>query len=70
MLPLGKYRHYKGGEYELLYNGLDENTETPVVIYKALYDNPKSEIWVRTEEDFTQEVEVNGKLVPRFTKID
>lgn len=70
MVPLGKYQHYKGGEYEVLLNGLDENTETPVVIYKALYENPKSEIWVRTEADFLTTIEADGKTVSRFTKID
>lgn len=69
MVPLGKYKHYKGGEYEVIANGLDEATELPVVIYKTLYHNPKSEIWVRTETDFTQLVEHEGKQVPRFSKV-
>lgn len=70
MVPLGKYQHFKGGQYEVIANGLLESTEEPVVIYKTLYENPKSEIWVRTEQDFLASVERNGQLIPRFTKLD
>lgn len=70
MVQLGKYKHYRGGEYEVIANGLDEATELPVVIYKALYPNPKSEIWVRTETDFRALVEQENQLVPRFSRVD
>lgn len=70
MVPLGKYRHYKGGEYEVIANGLLESTEQPVVIYKALYPNDKSEIWVRAEAGFTVVVEHDGQSQPRFQKLD
>lgn len=70
MVPLGKYQHYKGGQYEVIANGLLESTEQPVVVYKALYSNPKSEVWVRTESDFTAMVEVDGQTRPRFKKLD
>lgn len=70
MVPLGKYQHYKGGEYEVLLNALLENTEESAVVYKTMYENSKSEYWIRTEADFTAAVEVDGKTVPRFQKID
>ena len=69
MIALGVYKHYKGGEYEVIANGLLENTEEPAVVYKALYDNPKSEVWIRTEADFLATVEHSGQQVPRFTKL-
>ena len=60
-LPLGKYRHYKGGEYEVLTLACDEATHEWYVVYRALYDTEnKPEVWVRTYEDFTDIVATNG----------
>lgn len=67
-LPLGKYRHYKGGEYEVLLLAMHEATHEWCVVYKALYDtghNPK--IWLRTYADFTAVLE-DGRQ--RFEKMD
>lgn len=64
MVQLGKYRHYKGGEYEVIALGKYEETLEDVVIYKALYDG--GSIWVRTTKVFEENVEVNGEVVPRF----
>lgn len=69
-VALGNYRHYKGGEYEVLMLACNEATHEWCVVYKALYDtggNPK--VWIRTVEDFTVYVEVEGKIVKRFTYI-
>ncbi len=66
-LSLGKYRHYKGGEYEVVCLACDEETLEWLVVYKALYDtgdNPS--IWVRTYEVFTEDIEVDGEKVKRF----
>lgn len=41
-----------------------------MVIYEALYDNPRSKIWVRPLKMFFEKVEINGKKVPRFELID
>lgn len=71
MLKYGRYRHYKGGEYEVLMLACNEATHEWCVVYKALYDtgaNPK--VWIRTVEDFTASVEMAGKTVKRFIKID
>ncbi|QQS23212.1 DUF1653 domain-containing protein [bacterium] len=70
MVELGIYKHYKGGLYKVIANGLIESTQHPAVIYEAMYDNPKSKIWIREEADFLATVEVDGQRVARFTKQD
>ncbi len=67
MLKLGKYKHYKGNEYEVI--GVAKHSETleELVVYRALYGN--HDLWVRPIEMFTEEVEVNGKKIPRFDYI-
>lgn len=63
-IKLGKYKHYKGGEYEVL--GVAKHSETleELVVYQALYG--EKELWVRPIEMFMEEVSLDGKLVPRF----
>jgi len=63
-IALGRYRHYKGGEYEVL--GVARHSETlePVVVYRPLYN--ESGLWVRPLAMFREQVEVNGQLQPRF----
>lgn len=63
-LPLGTYRHYKGNKYEVI--GVAKHSETleEMVVYRALYG--ERELWVRPLKMFNEEVEVNGKKVPRF----
>lgn len=68
-LPLGRYRHYKGGEYEVMMLACDEATHEWLVIYTTLHEQqgiPK--IWARKYELFTGMVEVNGIEVPRFER--
>jgi hypothetical protein len=62
--PLGRYRHYKGGEYEVI--GVARHSETlePLVVYRPLYND--SGWWVRPNAMFFGEVEVNSQLQPRF----
>jgi hypothetical protein len=66
-LKLGRYRHYKGNEYEVL--GVAKHSETlePLVVYKALYG--EGGLWVRPLTMFLEEVNVSGELVPRFRYI-
>jgi len=68
MLKLGKYRHYKGNEYEVI--GVAKHSETleDLVVYRALYGN--FDLWVRPLAMFIEEVEIDGKIMPRFTLID
>lgn len=65
---IGKYKHYKGNEYEVI--GVARHSETleNMVVYKALYGD--GGIWVRPYEMFFENVTVNGVSVPRFKKID
>jgi len=68
MLKLGKYRHFKGKEYEAI--GVAKHSETleDLVVYRALYGN--HELWVRPLKMFCEEVEVAGKKMPRFEYIE
>ncbi len=67
MLKLGKYRHYKGKEYEVI--GVAKHSETleELVVYRALYD--EGQLWVRPLKMFTEEVEKDGKKILRFEYI-
>jgi len=63
----GRYRHYKGGEYELV--GVARHSETlePLVIYRPLYN--ASGLWARPHAMFFGELEVGGAVVRRFVRI-
>ena len=67
MLKVGKYRHYKGKEYEVI--GIAKHSETleELVVYQALYG--ERGVWVRPVKMFFEEVEVDGKKMPRFEYI-
>lgn len=60
----GIYRHYKGGEYRILKEALNEGTKEPVIVYQDINDENK--IWVRPKEMFTGEVKVEGETKARF----
>lgn len=64
-IRLGKWRHFKGGEYEVL--GIAKHSETlePMVVYRALYG--EKEIWVRPLSMWNETVELDGKVYKRFT---
>lgn len=66
-LPLGRYRHYKGGEYEVL--GVVRHSESlePMVLYRALYG--EAGLWVRPFAMFVESVEHNGERRARFAFI-
>lgn len=63
-LKLGKYRHFKGGEYQLL--GIAHHSETMelMVVYQALYG--EQGLWVRPAEMWTETVDRDGYHGPRF----
>ena len=65
--PPGRYRHYKGGEYEVI--GVARHSETlePLVVYRPLYN--ESGLWVRPHAMFFGEIEIDGKRQLRFTLI-
>jgi len=60
----GRYRHYKGGEYELLFMATHSETLEKMVVYRALYG--EGGIWTRPADMWFEEVIVNGKTVSRF----
>ena len=63
----GRYRHYKGGEYEVL--GVVRHSETlePMVLYRPLYG--ERGLWVRPHAMFFETVEQGGIRQPRFTAV-
>lgn len=72
-MELGVYRHYNGQEYEVTGNAIHTETREWMVVYKALYPTPElpdGTVFVRPKDQFCEEVDVNGTLVPRFKKID
>lgn len=66
--PPGRYRHYKGGEYEVFAVARHSETFEPLVFYRPLYNS--TGWWVRPHAMFFGEVEVDGKRVPRFALIE
>ncbi len=64
----GRYRHYKGNEYEVIGTALHTETEERLVVYRALYE--PYQLWVRPFEMFFENVIINDIEVPRFTKLD
>ena len=69
----GRYRHFKGGEYEVIGVARHSETDEPLVIYRALYpcpDTPNGEgIWARPLSSWNAPAELEGKAVPRFAPI-
>lgn len=64
----GVYRHYKNEQlYEVLGVALQTETDEPLVIYRPLYDS-EYELFARPLSMFTEKVEQDGKVVPRFDK--
>jgi hypothetical protein len=70
-LALGEYIHYKGNRYEVVDFACHSETLEWLVIYKPLYDHPgMPDVWVRPYEMFVEDVEVDGRKIPRFQKVD
>ena len=61
-----RYRHYKGGEYEIVTTGFLEKEEVPAVVYRSL---EKDIVWVRSAEDFFAIVQNGYHQQPRFESI-
>ena len=67
-IPLGKYRYFKGNQYEVLYLARHSETLEEMVVYRALYG--ERGIWVRPAKMWNETVERDGKTYQRFTKIE
>lgn len=66
-IKLGKYRHFKGNEYEVI--GIAKHSETLVemVVYLALYGD--GGMWVRPADMWNEVIERDGKTFKRFEYI-
>lgn len=68
-IKLGRYKHFKGKEYEVLGVGRHSETLEKLVIYRALYDSEEfgsNAIWARPYEDFIETKTIDGQKVKRF----
>lgn len=73
MIKPGKYRHYKGKEYEVIGTARHSETLEELVVYKAMYNSPDfgfGALWVRPLNMFTEMVTVDGVEVQRFMPME
>lgn len=66
-VKLGRYRHYKGGEYEVIGVARHSETRELLVVYRPLYN--QTGLWVRPYAMFFEQVEQDGRPRPRFAAI-
>lgn len=64
----GRYRHYKGNDYEVIGTARHSETEETLVVYRCLYGDYS--LWVRPLSMFCESVNIAGEQVPRFARID
>lgn len=67
-LKRGKYRHFKGNEYQLLDIARHSETGEEMVVYRALYG--EGGLWVRPANMWCETVEHDGRIVQRFQPIE
>ena len=61
-VKIGKiYRHFKGNYYFIQDVALDSETKERIVVYRPIYDRNDSQIWVRREEMFLEEIDQTRK---------
>ena len=63
-IKIGRYRHFKGNEYEVIGTAKHSETLEEYVVYKALYG--EGGLWVRPKEMWNETVERDGKTYKRF----
>ena len=63
----GRYRHYKGGEYEVVGVARHSETLAPMVVYRPLYG--EAGLWVRPYGMFIESLVVDGRTQPRFQRL-
>jgi hypothetical protein len=61
-----RYRHYKGGIYELVCEAVLEADHVPVIVYRG----QDGVVWVRPKAAFFETVDVDGASVPRFAAVN
>ena len=67
MIQAGRYRHYKGNEYEVIGEARHSETEEPFVVHRALYG--ERGLWIRPRTLFVDTVMVEGQPQPRFRRL-
>jgi hypothetical protein len=68
MIRPGRYRHYKGYDYEVLGVARHSETEEEYVVYRALYG--EGGLWIRPKAMFLESVWVEGTVHPRFKLLE
>ncbi len=66
-IPAGRWRHFKGKEYEVLTIARHSETLEPMVVYQALYG--EGGVWVRPASMWNETVERDGRIYKRFEKL-
>lgn len=67
-IKLGRYRHFKGNEYEVIGTARHSETLEELVVYRALYGD--GGLWVRPAAMWTETVERDGYRGPRFVPVE
>jgi hypothetical protein len=68
MIKPGRYRHYKGKDYEVLGVARHSETEEEYVVYRQLYGT--GGLWIRPLEMFLESVTIGETVVPRFRRLE
>jgi hypothetical protein len=69
----GKYKHYKGGYYEVIGIARHSETQEELVVYRALYDSEEfgsNALWIRPKVMFQESVIIDKKQIPRFAFVE
>ena len=64
----GRYRHFKGREYEVLCIARHSEDELPMVVYRPLYND--SGLWVRPADMWNETVVRDGRTYTRFVRVE
>jgi hypothetical protein len=67
-IPCGRYRHFKGNEYEVIGIARHSETEEPMVVYRALYG--EGGLWTRPASMWNETVTRDGVEYRRFMPVD
>lgn len=68
MIKPGRYRHYKGKDYEVIGVARHSESEEDYVVYRQLYG--AGGLWIRPVSMFLESVPVEGAIVPRFRRLE
>lgn len=66
----GIYKHYKGKLYEVIGTATHSESSEQLVVYKALYQPEGQNFWVRPWSMFMEKIEIDGRWIQRFEKVD